>query len=577
MFPQPKSRPEFRPDDSHPEAVRILEQHLRAGFPSDLAVDLVFNELVIRAVEATHATAGALALLRNGEMICRAATGYPAPDLGFPINLRDGLSGTCLKSHEAQICTDTESDPRVGSIVSRYLGIRSILVVPVFDNNSANFAGILEVFSTSPSAFSSSEQKLLEGFADECAHVRQAAIELGKSKSEVGPIQLELLKPELFKPELPKPELAKPELFKPELAKPELAKPELVKPELVKPGLIRPELVGAELVESELANAEPANHDPAATSPAETEATASESAVLETTASEPEAFEMTPPEFLLPAEAPALTEPASPILSQPRYEGWTLVLGGLAIVAIVSVSFLIGSRIGWLRFAAPRAKPRLEAAQPVPPQPAEQKAAVAPAAQPPRHSRSAKASEKALRQPAPAPADPAAGELVVYDKGKVIFRMKSSPASADTPKQQEADPDSGSVDDTDATPPTQPSTTQPPPTSATTPATTPSTIKTGASPSVWISPAAADTLLLSRTEPHYPAKARAARRSGDVVLEVLVAEDGSVSKVRTLSGDPVLAAAAKEAVRNWRYQPYRQNDHPAQFQTDVTLSFALPN
>jgi TonB family protein len=534
MFPQPKSRPEFRPDDSHPEAVRILEQHLRAGFPSDLAVDLVFNELVIRAVEATHATAGALALLRNGEMICRAATGYPAPDLGFPINLRDGLSGACLKSHEAQTCTDTESDPRVGSIVSRYLGIRSILVVPVFDNNSANFAGILEVFSTSPSAFSSSEQKLLEGFAEECAHVRQAAIEPSKSKSEVGPIQLELLKPELLKPELLKPESLKPESLKPELPK--------------------PELVGVEFVESELAKMEPATPEPAAASSAEASTAASE-----TTASEPAAFELTPPEFLLPGEAPALPEVASPLLSQPRYEGWTLVLGGLAILAIVSVSFLIGSRIGWLRFAAPRAKPRLEAAQPVPPEPAEQKAA-ATAAQPPRHSRSAKTSEKASRQPAPTPADPAAGELVVYDKGKVIFRMKSAPASTDTPKQQEAVPDSSTVGDTDATPSTQPAPTQ-----------------IGASPSVWISPAAADTLLLSRTEPHYPAKARAARRSGNVVLEVLVAEDGSVSKVRTLSGDPVLAAAAKEAVRNWRYQPYRQNDHPAQFQTDVTLSFALPN
>jgi outer membrane biosynthesis protein TonB len=44
-----------------------------------------------------------------------------------------------------------------------------------------------------------------------------------------------------------------------------------------------------------------------------------------------------------------------------------------------------------------------------------------------------------------------------------------------------------------------------------------------------------------------------------------------------LSGDPILAGAATEAVRNWRYQPYRQHDRPAQFQTDVTLSFSLPN
>jgi protein TonB len=94
---------------------------------------------------------------------------------------------------------------------------------------------------------------------------------------------------------------------------------------------------------------------------------------------------------------------------------------------------------------------------------------------------------------------------------------------------------------------------------------------------VWLSPAQAETRLLNRIEPQYPREALAAHRAGDIVLEVHVAEDGSVSSIRTLSGDPLLAAAATEAVRNWRYQPYRQHDHPAQFQTDVTLSFSLPN
>jgi TonB family protein len=97
------------------------------------------------------------------------------------------------------------------------------------------------------------------------------------------------------------------------------------------------------------------------------------------------------------------------------------------------------------------------------------------------------------------------------------------------------------------------------------------------SQTVWLSPAQAETRLLNRTEPQYPREALAAHRAGDIVLEVQVAEDGSVSSIRTLSGDPLLAAAATEAVRNWRYQPYRQHDHPAQFQTDVTLSFSLPN
>jgi len=94
VFPQPMSRSEFGPDDSRvddprindsspPDPTRLLEQHLLAGFPPELALDLVLNEVVVHAVEATHAVAGALALMRDGQMVCRAATGQqvtgPAP------------------------------------------------------------------------------------------------------------------------------------------------------------------------------------------------------------------------------------------------------------------------------------------------------------------------------------------------------------------------------------------------------------------------------------------------------------------------------------------------------------------
>jgi len=94
---------------------------------------------------------------------------------------------------------------------------------------------------------------------------------------------------------------------------------------------------------------------------------------------------------------------------------------------------------------------------------------------------------------------------------------------------------------------------------------------------VWLAPAQADRRVLSRVEPQYPADALAARRAGSVVLEVHVAEDGTVSSVRPLNGDPILASAAADAVRNWRYQPFAVQGRPAEFQTDVTLTFSLPN
>ena len=93
MLPHPTSR--SAPDANAPpplplplpDLALLLEQHVVAGFPADLALDLVLNELVARAADATHATAAALALLRGKQMVCRAATGLHAPDLGVPLDL----------------------------------------------------------------------------------------------------------------------------------------------------------------------------------------------------------------------------------------------------------------------------------------------------------------------------------------------------------------------------------------------------------------------------------------------------------------------------------------------------------
>src|ERR1700687_2392014 len=106
MFPQPMSRPEFRPDDSHLDLTRTLEQHIPAGLSPDLALDLVLNEIVVRAAQATRASAAALALARGDEMVCRAATGHLAPDLGVPLKTRDGLSGACLQTRQPQLSVD---------------------------------------------------------------------------------------------------------------------------------------------------------------------------------------------------------------------------------------------------------------------------------------------------------------------------------------------------------------------------------------------------------------------------------------------------------------------------------------
>jgi protein TonB len=75
--------------------------------------------------------------------------------------------------------------------------------------------------------------------------------------------------------------------------------------------------------------------------------------------------------------------------------------------------------------------------------------------------------------------------------------------------------------------------------------------------------------------PSYPPIAQAARVSGLVILEALIAEDGSVRDVKVLKSVPLLDAAAAEAVRQWRFTPTLLNGVPVQVIMSVTVTFAL--
>jgi len=393
---------------AYPELARTLEQHVQDGLSSDLSLDLVLNELVAHATAATKASAAAIALARGEEMVCRATTGDHAPDLGMPLNTRDGLSGACLHSREAQLCRDTQSDSRVDGVASQRLGIRSMLIVPVRD--SADVIGVVEIFSPRPNAFSDADRALLESYASDCGRLRRMATELARR--------------------LPHPA---------EISRPFLA----------------------------------------------------------------------------------------PVLAQAKSRGldlWVMILSALVILAAAGLSFLIGSRTGWLRLSP---RPSVSETSKPPASPAENSVR-SPVPRPPASS-----AEK------PAVSAAASGGLVVYENGKVIFRM--SPGSSQSGQSA-----------------------------------TKKGLPIPASPLVWLAPEAAENRLVQRIEPEYPADARAAHRSGDVVLEVTVHRDGTVAAVHALSGDPMLAKAATDAVRSWRYEPYRLQGRPVEFQTEVTLKFALP-
>jgi periplasmic protein TonB len=81
--------------------------------------------------------------------------------------------------------------------------------------------------------------------------------------------------------------------------------------------------------------------------------------------------------------------------------------------------------------------------------------------------------------------------------------------------------------------------------------------------------------LITATPPQYPAIAKQNRIQGDVIIEMDIDANGNVTGEKVLSGPPFLQAAAKDAVRRWKYEPATLNDNPIPYHMQVKVHFAL--
>ena len=416
-----------------------------AGDSGLLPEDPAWQEMVEEARRLTGASAAALALGQQDEMVCRATTGASAPALGTHLNLDSWLSGACAKTKTFQRCDDSEIDARVDAAFCRRLGIRSILVFPILLQDE--LLGIVEVFASRPNAFADIHvlQSLSHLVANNLVLVTHAAI-----------------------------------------------KPEVVPP----PPKIEP-------------------------------------------AEEPQ------PDVFLPSASPELPVQELAVL---REDYWTTALTFVVIALALALGWLLG--LGVQRASMPRPQKAESsatsgaAAGAAPTQPAPSTAVVAPAVVP----ASASAKIPPVARPAPKPkhvkaAELSSSDLVVSQNGKVIYR-EAPPTMA----SGQSSKGSGSPG------PAQPA----------------------GKLAMSISPKAANRFLTHRVEPEYPEQAREQHVQGPVTLKVTVNKNGSVRTLKTMRGNPQLAAAASRAVRQWRFKPVMQHGSPAEFQTDVTVVFRLP-
>lgn len=147
--------------DLHPDAQRsrlddVALLNAIIGVQTEIAearlnLDEVMNLVATRAQELTHADGAAVEMADDGQMVYRAATGSASGHVGVRVQAAESLSGLCVRTRETLRCDDSETDPRVDLKACREIGLRSMIVVPLFHESRS--VGVLKVLSSQTSYF----------------------------------------------------------------------------------------------------------------------------------------------------------------------------------------------------------------------------------------------------------------------------------------------------------------------------------------------------------------------------------------------------------------------------------------
>jgi GAF domain-containing protein len=129
-------------------------------------LDAALQLLADRAQYITGASGAAIALRRGGknDMLCRASAGSNAPELGALLSTEFGLSGESVRTRQALRCDDAERDARVNREVCRQLGIASVVVMPVVNDDEV--LGVFELFSGKANAFGARDVSAIQRLSE---------------------------------------------------------------------------------------------------------------------------------------------------------------------------------------------------------------------------------------------------------------------------------------------------------------------------------------------------------------------------------------------------------------------------
>jgi TonB family protein len=139
----------------------------RGASPDDLAV------VAQRAQAFTNASGVAIALSEGNvdEIVCRARSGASAPEVGAALRIDGTFTGLCIQTGKELRCDDCETDTRVDTAAIRALGIRSMVVAPIREENRV--VGVLAAFAPTPHAFTITHVAVLKTMADQISALLQ--------------------------------------------------------------------------------------------------------------------------------------------------------------------------------------------------------------------------------------------------------------------------------------------------------------------------------------------------------------------------------------------------------------------
>ncbi len=454
----------------------------------DLALDLLLHQIVEQACQETGASGAAIALAHDNEIVCRATIGESAPDLGVRLSTRSGLSGTCYQTRQMQVCDDTESDPRVDAAACRQLAILSIVVLPVLDAESGDRLGVFELYASRPRAFQVREIQALQILCRRIAeNVRHAAVSASAPVLPGRDSAATTVQAEELKLAAPVPVAARVERPFPDHELPSLA------PRIRE---VPPEVAVDRLRRFQLSG------------------------------------------------------------GRRHRDYWTGLLTMIVLGLALLLGWMVGRRASWHQpqptAVLPAARVATQAAKlPPAPAPPPQMNQAAPSARKVTAPGVTQAVARSVTRSKSGTPENSPGDLVVYEHGKVIFRMAPTGKGAGSAaKPDESAANTGLTIESDSA-------------------------ASGEGPAT-LSAEAANAYLIQRVAPQYPELAKQQAVQGAVVLDALVGNDGTVREVKVVSGDPQLAPAAIAAVRQWRFRPYTPQGQPVAFTTRVTVNFAIP-